>query len=68
MLPVVQNPVAQLVMQPTHYGTGFVREEKRKKRVNKTGDDTNKKSPRYGEGVKKVAWIAHSYFLRMFGE
>ena len=60
--------MTKLVIELFYYGAGLVREEKRKKGVDKTGGNTKPKPPRYRQGVQEVLRIGHTYFARMFVE
>jgi len=65
-ITILHVPVTELAIQFFNYGAGVVREEKRKKGVDKTGDNTNSKPPCYRQGIQEMLRIGHTHFARMF--
>jgi hypothetical protein len=65
---ILHDPVTELVIQFFNYGAGLVREEKRKKGVDKTRCNTNGKPPSYRQGIQEMLWIGHTHFARVFVE
>jgi hypothetical protein len=65
-ITILRDPVTELVIEFPYYGAGLVRKEKRKKGVDKTGGNTNRKPPCYRQGIQEMLWIGHSHFARMF--